>query len=445
MRIATAALLSSFAFIATAQAPKPAAAPNWSGTWLDSQSNRISISDDGVLVKLSSAGWSFDTGKTAFTADLKMAGLKTPGEFSIAQPSAAGTWQMTLKPAANGSLRGTLQSPDSPPLNFILVRESTPPAVAPGGEPEVIVVKPAKLSAAIGRWIPLSVTVARGDGTPVSPDADIFVDLEVSGGTPLPGRVRLTSSHPNAPAGINIDTGEVSLKASSPGLRGITINAWGCAETPVVAIRISSTRSDALATGKDAVPLLLKFVDANGSPSNNRLLPKSLDWRVEGATRRTLADRRGQVTEQSVPPDECVSMQEITSDRPGQATVAASFASWHDEIRLRFHAPLTALAIAIALLGGLLGGLVAATGNYKAAIQWKAKRWAAWLLAAATGAIALFLAWHYGIVSQWVNVPSGKGFAFLAGMVGGFAGGRVLAAFADSVLEKSSTARAHPA
>ncbi|HET8548173.1 MAG TPA: hypothetical protein VFL57_09225, partial [Bryobacteraceae bacterium] len=420
------------------------ATPPLSGNWVDSQGNRLQVSETNDVVSLTSRGWSFETSAKHYKADLAMSGMRSGNEFTAVQASTIGTWVLKGRLAPNGSVRATLQVTGEEPFEFILVRdeervERRLPATA-----ERIVVRPARASIPIGRWIPVSVSVANADGTMIAPVQPVFVELSSQGGTPIPHRVRVTPDYPRAPAGIKAESAEVTLKATSPGLPTITLQAWGCVDSAVTALRMSTRRSDGVADGRDALPLIVKFVDANGAPSHNRARPKSLDWTITGALRRPVAQRDGVIADEPVGPDECVSVQEIVSDRPGKAVVTARFASLQEEITLHFHAPLSAAAVLWALFGGLLGGIASAVQNYRSASRWKTRRWAASIFTALVGALAMFLGWHYGLLSAWPNAPNGLGLALLAGMIGGWAGSRVLASFADSVLatdkKKAATA-----
>jgi hypothetical protein len=404
------------------------------GSWLDSQGNRFQLTESGEVIRVSARGWSFETAAKHFTADLALSGVKSGNEFTAVQASTVGRWALKARVAPNGSLRATLEIPDEKPVNFILARETYSEQRLVPAAPKRMLVRLDRTSMPIGRWIPVSVGVAGADGSIVAPSEPVFIDLSAQGGQPIPPRVRVTPESPQAPAGVTMDSAEVTLKASSPGMTPVTVYAWGCVDTPVTAVRISTRRSDGVADGRDAVPLVAKFVDANGAPSHNQGRPKSLDWTVSGALRRPVANRQGVISDQAVGPEECVSLQEIISDRPGQAVVTARFANLREEVTLHFHAPLTAIAILWALFGGLLGGIASAVQNYKSAARWKARRWAMSLFTAEVGALTLFLGWHYGLLNAWPNAPSGAGFSFLVGMIGGWAGSRVLASFADSVL-----------
>jgi hypothetical protein len=428
LRIVPAFLIASVAAFGQTEAPSLA------GPWVDSQGNRLQITEVNGVVNVSCRGWAFDTGSKQFAADLALSGMRSDKDFTAVQASTSGSWALKAKLAPDGSLRATLTAAGEDPFEFILAREDHQERRLLPARAQRIAVRLARNSIPLGRWIPVSVAVTDADGATVAPAEAVFVDLSSQGGTPIPGRVRVTPDSPYAAAGIKVDTAEATLRASSPGLPPVTLTVWGCADTPATALRFSTRRSDGIADGRDALPLIAKFVDANGAPSHNQGRPKSLDWTVTGALRRPLADRQGLISDQAVGPDECVSVQEIVSDRPGKAVVAARFASVQEEVALHFYAPLSATAVLWALFGGLLGGLASAAQNYRAAARWKVRRWTVSLFTALMGALALFLGWHYGLLSTWPSAPSGLGFAFLAGMVGGWAGSRVLASFADSVL-----------
>jgi hypothetical protein len=434
MRIVLCAL--SVSLLAFAQAPQQ----SLSGSWVDSQGNRFELVETENVVRVTSKGWDFDVGPKSFNADLTLAGVRSGDEFTAGQRTNLGFVVLKGRLAANGSLRGTLTAPGETPFDFVLVRMQKGAPQTATAPPQRISMSMARSSATLGRWIPVSIGLAAADGRIVAPAQATFIDLTSSGGTPIPGRVRVTAAHPRAPAGIRVDNPEVTLKASAAGLEAVTLTAWGCADSPVTAIRISTRRSEAIADGRDALPLIVKFVDAAGAPSNNQARPKSLDWNVTGAVRRPLAGRGGGATD-TVGSEECVSLQEITSERPGKASITARFANVREEITLQFVAPLTALVIGMALLGGLFGGIASAAQNYRSAMRWKPGRWLASLFTAEAGALALFLGWHYGLVSNMANLPSGAGVAFLAGMIGGWAGTRVLAALSDTVIP-SDKARA---
>ena len=425
-------------------APAQPGRESLSGAWVDSQGNRLELSESDGVVKVTSKSWKFDVGSKEYNADLALSGVRTGNEFTAGQATTIGSVVLKARLAPSGSMRGTLAAPGETPIEMILVRAADVRPQVATAPARRIAVRTAGASTSLGGWIPVTVALEGADGRIVAPAEPVFIDLSAEGGTPLPGRVRVTPENPQAPAGIKVDTAEVTLKASAAGLPPTSLNAWGCADTPVTAIRISTRRSDAVADGKDALPLIAKFIDAAGAPSNNQARPKSLDWTVSGAVRRALADGQGISTDHAVGPRECVSLQEITSERPGQATVSARFAGFRDDVTLHFVAPLTAVVLGLALLGGIVGGLGSAAQNYGAAKRWKPGRWAASLFTAEVGALALFLAWHYGLVSRGANLPSGPGVAFLAGMIGGWAGGRVLGALSESVIppQKTKTAGA---
>jgi hypothetical protein len=345
---------------------------------------------------------------------------------------------------AGGFIRATMEMPGvSHPVDLVLARPQ-PSGARSNNRPQRIHVDLLKQSVEIGKWIPVFVALEAEDGEIVAPDRDVEIQLNVEGGRPIPPLVKLTPKQPRVPAGIVVDKPSAQLVASGPGLEPARASADGCRKGDVHHIRMSITASRAPADGRRPLPVKVAFLGADDSLVTNGL-PKPIGWRLEGVGElRNLPDARGRPQDIAVAEDECVSRNEVVSREAGDAIVTASFRTFNETATLHFTAPLTAASILFVLFGALCGGAVSALQNYRAAVRWRLARWMAWLLSAVAGGTALYLAYYYGVLKLLPAFPSGTGFAFLAGLAGGFLGAVALERLAG-ILLPSKAPSAKPA
>lgn len=105
-----------------------------------------------------------------------------------------------------------------------------------------------------------------------------------------------------------------------------------------------------------------------------------------------------------------------------------------EEADFYFIAPLGPAMLFWAGLGSLAGAFVSGLRDYWAGRAWETKRWVASLLCGYFGGLGVLLACDYGLINQSPAFPSGHGFAFPIGMVGGFLGCEALGRIADLIL-----------
>lgn len=435
-RIVRGVFLLLPALAAAQQAASPQASAGLAGEWLDSQGNRVRMAESGNAVTLTSTeSWEFIVDeKTNVRAELRLEGTKSGNEVRLIQATNQGPLVLNGRLGAEGFIRARMDLPGvGRSVDFALARPRPAPAAA-GKRPRTIHMDLLKQSVEIGKWIPMFVGLAAEDGETVIPERGIEVRLDVAGGRPVPPVVKLTPREPRVPAGIAVDQPDAQVVASGPGLEPARASADGCAKGEIQAIRMNITASRAPADGRRGLPVRIAFLGAGDSLVTNGM-PKPIGWRLEGVGElRNLPDAKGRPQDIAVAADECVSRNEVVSQEPGAAVVTASFRSFSESATLHFTAPLSLVSILFVLFGGVCGGVVSALQNYRAAVRWRMGRWMGWLLSALAGGVALYLAYYYGVLKVLPMFPSGAGFAFLAGLAGGFLGAAALERIAGMLL-----------
>jgi hypothetical protein len=413
------------------------------GEWIDSQGNRFVLSESAGEVSLvhDEQLWQFVARDTRLRAELRLKGRQTGNELHLEQVTTRGPLVFNARLGAGGFLRAAIDVPGfAQPVDFILARPR-PGEFAPA-RPERVAIRILKQSTEIGRWVPVEVMLASADGVPVIPQRDTEVRLSAAGGRPVPEVVKLTRAAPWAPAGVVLDSAGVEISAAAQGLDAARASADGCRAGEIDRIGVIVPAARAPADGRHSLGLKITFLDKENRLVTNGF-PKPIGWRLEGVGMlRSLPDAKGRPQDTAVASDECVSRNEVISREAGTAVVTATFRGTTETATLHFIAPLSAGLILFVVFGAVCGGAVSALQNYKAAARWGARRWTAWLLSGAAGGLCLYLAYYYGVLKALPSFPSGAGFGYLAGLVGGFLGSSALARVADVVLPARRSAAA---
>lgn len=411
---------------------RTASAQSLDGLWIDSQANDFQIRQTGEKLRMSSPGWKFRTPSGSRELNIDLAGAVKNGTLTL------GDTELTLNGrVVEGRIRATISGRKlEAPIDFILSRHAENSAAA-NGTASRISIQATRASGRVGTWIPLSVVFVDRNSQVVAPSRDTFVELTADGGHPLPGIVKLSSKYAAAPAGLMLDQkGAITLRASSPGLGSAEIQEFGCPDGKPTRIQIGSEPAQARADGIDTVRVTVFFLDDTRNLATSAA-PKYIAWKREGVGRLSTApDRLGRSQDAVISPGECVVRNELRSKQAGKAVLTAAALGSSDSGTVYFIAPLGWGLLLAAGFGAGAGAFVSAMRNYGSATRWKAKRWAVWLACGVIGGFALFFAYYYGLLKQAPQFPSGYGFAFFVGLVGGFLGDASLARIGDLLLPK---------
>ncbi len=397
---------------------RSAAGASLAGEWVDSQSNRVHISESDRSIRILSPGWRFVSGSGEIHEDLDLRGGRSGNDLKLQKETARGLFTMTAV-LAHGELLASLTIPRTEELGFVMRR--VPPA---GHEPKISALKATRVvlnleqtSTTLGKWI--SGYVYLGDPARVLtlPEVPTMVVLNSEGGKPVPAMARLTREFPRASVGFKLQSDNVNIEAQSQGFESSKAIAHSCYSTPVAHIELSQTDYEGDADGQEKLRFTLLFRDAQNKMSNNEESLKIPAWTQHGTVSKV----------RDPEPRDCEQFYTVSSSSPGKIPVSASLgALTSKELEFRFHAVLGEVKILLALLGAILGGVASALHNFASSQRWKWKRWAAWAIVSSVAGLALYLCYHYWPVEQgWVR--DADGLAFLLGLLGGFGGAKVLA------------------
>jgi hypothetical protein len=415
---------------ATAQAPPG----GLTGEWVDSQANRFRLTQQGANLTIECPQCTYEDSDRIFEVPLKFTSALKDGVFEASQTVSGGTLKLTLKPAQSGMIRATVSFPAvATPFDLVLARSAR--FRASGKRPDHIAVQLIQPSASIGKWAPLEIHLEDRSGNLAAPEKPVLVELSASGGAPLPALARITADVPRVPAGILVTSPKGAIDARSPGLRAAGAVAIGCEQGEARRLKMSVTRTRALADGRDTVPVAITLVDLNDTPVSDGK-PREIGFDVGGVARLAVQSGESAIKTVTVAAGQCAEARLIVADEAGEGSVSANFLERTQTRKLVFKPRFSALAMLLALSGGLIGGFVAAGRHYASVSRWKWRRWLYWFVGSLAGAAVVYLAYFYGLLQATSGFPSGAGFALLAGLLGGFLGA--------SALEKLAGVALHP-
>ena len=395
--------------------------------WVDSQGNKYEIDQSSdTKISVSCPDCKIEGPERVYDLSLKFPSMPLKDRaFEGSMTVSGGSIVMNGSISASGLIRVKIQIPGlEQPFDFALMsaeRAGKPEKT----KPNHIVIERRQASALIGKWVPLVIYLADADGRMIVPDKEILVQVEVQGGTPIPALARITPESPKVPLGISPTSKSAKAKITVPGVPSATALAIGCEAQPAadLVLKLNAEREHAFADGRDSIPVVLTLVDANDTPATDGN-PKQVGFEIGGVGRLASS---GDVTKAvTIAAGQCAEAREIVSDSAGQGKASAEFRGKHLERTIVFRPALTMMAILMTLGGGLIGGFVAAGRNYASVRRWKFMHWFFWLVAAMAGAVAIYLAYFYGLLGIAGGLPGGAGFGMFTGLIGGYLGAEAL-------------------